>query len=73
MSIFNSQFIARYIIRASLPARASQWQAGFPQERMTYITAQESSDGIANVIYESKDDKTSKSFEASDWFRLRRD
>ncbi len=48
--------LARYIIRAS-----------FSQERMTYIAAQDSLDGIAKVIYESKDGKTSKTFEALDW------
>jgi len=35
--------LARYIIRAS-----------FSQERMTYIPADESSDGTAKVVYESK-------------------
>jgi len=49
--------MARYIIRAS-----------FSQQRMTYITAQDSSDGIAKVIYESKDGKRSKTFDALDWF-----
>ena len=36
--------LARYIIRAS-----------FSQERMTYVAAQDSSDGVAKVIYQSKD------------------
>ena len=35
--------LARYIIRAS-----------FSQERMTYIAANDSSDGVATVIYQSK-------------------
>jgi len=48
--------LARYIIRAS-----------FSQERMTYIPAYESNDGIAKVLYESKDGKTSKTFDALDW------
>ena len=48
--------LARYIIRAS-----------FSQERMTYIPANDSLDGIAKVVYESKDGKTSKSFDALDW------
>jgi len=48
--------LARYIIRAS-----------FSQERMTYVAAQDSLDGIAKVIYESKDGKRSKTFEALDW------
>ena len=45
-----------YIIRAS-----------FSQERMTYIAAGESANGVAKVIYESKDGKTSKTFDALDW------
>jgi hypothetical protein len=48
--------LARYIIRAS-----------FSQERMTYIPAHDASDGVARVIYESKDGKTSKTFDALDW------
>jgi len=48
--------LARYIIRAS-----------FSQERMKYVASQDSSDGIAKVIYESKDGKTSKTFKALDW------
>ncbi len=48
--------LARYIIRAS-----------FSQERMTYIAADESNDGVAKVIYGSKDGKTSKAFDALDW------
>jgi hypothetical protein len=38
---------------------------------MTYVAAQDSLDGIAKVIYESKDGKTSKTFEALDWPRQR--
>ncbi len=34
---------------------------------MTYVAAQDSLDGIAKVIYESKNGKTSKTFEALDW------
>jgi hypothetical protein len=48
--------LARYIIRAS-----------FSQERMTYIAAEDSSDRVAKVIYQSKDAKTSKTFDALDW------
>ena len=48
--------LARYIIRAS-----------FSQERMTYIAAQDSSDGLAKVIYQAKDAKTTKTFDALDW------
>jgi len=47
--------LARYIIRAS-----------FSQERMTYIPTNDSSDG-AKVVYESKDGKASKTFDALDW------
>jgi hypothetical protein len=52
--------LARYIIRAS-----------FSQERMAYIAPQDSLDRIAKVIYESKDGKTHKTFEALDWPRQR--
>ncbi len=48
--------LAHYIIRAA-----------FSQERMTYITEDKSPDGIAKVIYQSKDCKTSKTFDALDW------
>ena len=48
--------LARYIIRAS-----------FSQARMTYVAAQDSSDGVAKVIYQSKDAKTTKTFDALDW------
>ena len=34
---------------------------------MTYVAPQDSLDGIAKVIYESKDGKISKTFEALDW------
>ena len=34
---------------------------------MTYIAAQDSSDGLAKVIYQSKDSKTTKTFDALDW------
>ena len=48
--------LARYIIRAS-----------FSQERMTYIPDDQSADGVAKVIYDSKDGKTTKTFDALDW------
>jgi ribosomal protein S27E len=48
--------LAHYIIRAA-----------FSQERMTYIAEHESSDGIAKVTYQSKDGKTSKTFDGLDW------
>jgi hypothetical protein len=48
--------LARYIIRAC-----------FSQERMVYIPAEESADGIAKVVYTSKDGKTREVFNALDW------
>jgi hypothetical protein len=35
---------------------------------MTYIPAYDSSDDTGKVVYESKDAKTSKTFDALDWF-----
>lgn len=48
--------LARYIIRAS-----------FSQERMTYIPAGAQPDGVAKVVYESKNGKTQKNYDALDW------
>jgi len=48
--------LARYIIRAS-----------FSQKRMTYIAANDSSDGVSKVIYQSKDGTSTKTFDALDW------
>jgi hypothetical protein len=48
--------LAHYVIRAA-----------FSQERMNYITDDQSPDGIAKVIYQSKDGRTSKTFGALDW------
>ena len=48
--------LASYIIRAS-----------FSQERMTYIAASDSSDGVSKVIYQSKDGTSTKTFNALDW------
>ena len=48
--------LARYIIRAS-----------FSQERMTYIPANDSSDGVSKVNYQSKDGTSTKTFDAPDW------
>ena len=48
--------LARYIIRAC-----------FSQERMVYVPAKKSDDGVAKVIYTSKDIKTRKVFTALDW------
>ena len=48
--------LARYIIRAS-----------FSQERMTYIPANDSSDGVSKVIYQSMDGTSTKTFYALGW------
>ncbi|MFA5904505.1 MAG: transposase [Desulfobacula sp.] len=48
--------LARYIIRAC-----------FSQERMLYVPAENSADGVAKVIYTSKDRKSRKVFNALDW------
>ena len=48
--------LARYIIRAC-----------FSQEWMIYIPVAESADGVAKVIYTSKDGRTRKTFDALDW------
>ena len=42
-------------------------RASFSQERMTYVAAQDSSDGLAKVIYQPKDARTTKTFDALDW------
>jgi len=43
--------------------RGRHWRAG----RMSYITDDQSADGIAKVTYQSKDGRTSKTFDALDW------
>ena len=48
--------LARYIIRAC-----------FSQERLVYVPVDESSDGIAKVVYSSKDGKNREIFNAVDW------
>jgi enoyl-CoA hydratase/carnithine racemase len=48
--------LARYIIRAC-----------FSQERMIYVPAEDSADGVAKVVYTSKDRKSRKVFNALDW------
>ncbi|MCA1795115.1 MAG: transposase [Desulfobacteraceae bacterium] len=48
--------LARYIVRAC-----------FSQERMIYIPDKESDDGVAKVVYISKDRKSRKIFTALDW------
>jgi len=50
------EHLAYYIIRAA-----------FSQERMVYIRKDQSRDGIAKVIYQSKNGETSKTFDALDW------
>jgi hypothetical protein len=42
-------------------------RASFSQERMTYIPANDSSDGVSKVIYQSKDGTSTKTFDALDW------
>ncbi len=42
-------------------------RASFSQERMTYIAADDSANGVAKVLYESKDGKATKTFDALDW------
>ncbi len=42
-------------------------RASFSQERMIYIPANDSSDGVAKVIYQSKDGTSTKTFDALDW------
>jgi len=48
--------LARYVIRAS-----------FSEERISYLPACECCDGVAKVIYQSKNGGTSKTFDALDW------
>ncbi len=52
----GTEALARYIIRASLS-----------QERMMYITADDSADSTAKVLYKSKDGKAIKTFAVLDW------
>ncbi len=47
---------AQYIIRAPIS-----------QERMTYIPAAQTKDGVAKVVYTAKDGRTSRTFAALDW------
>jgi hypothetical protein len=51
--------LAKYIIRAC-----------FSQERMVYIPVEKSADGVAKVIYTSKDGGSRKTFNALDWLSL---
>ena len=55
-TITHLHAIVTYIIRAS-----------FSQKRMVYIPAEKSADGIARVVYSSKDGRTQKTFDALDW------
>ena len=48
--------LAQYIIRAPIS-----------QERMMYVPASESFDGVARVIYKAKDGRTTKTFMVLDW------
>ncbi len=47
---------AKYIVRAI-----------FSRERMLYIPAEKSADGVAKVVCTSKDGKTGQTFDALDW------
>jgi hypothetical protein len=51
--------LARYIVRAC-----------FSQQRMVYIPVEKSADGVAKVIYASKDGRLKKTFDALDWLAL---
>jgi hypothetical protein len=42
-------------------------RACFSQERMIYVPDKESDDGVAKVVYISKDRKSRKVFNALDW------
>ena len=44
-------------------------RASFSQERMTYIRADDSLDGVSKVIYQSKNGTSSKTFDTLDWPR----
>ena len=48
--------LAQYIVRASIS-----------QERLLYIPAPESNDGVARVIYKGKNSRTRETFVALDW------
>jgi len=51
--------LARYIGRAC-----------FSQQRLVYIPVEKSADGVAKVIYTSKDGRVKKAFDALDWLAL---
>lgn len=51
--------LAKYIVRAC-----------FSQQRMVYIPVEKSADGVAKVIYSSKDGRVQKTFDALDWLAL---
>jgi hypothetical protein len=51
--------LARYIIRAC-----------FSQERMVYVPAEDATDGVAKVVYTSKDGKSRNIFNALDWLAM---
>ena len=48
-------------------APALRVRASFSQERMAYIPANDSSAGVSKVIFQSKDETSTKTFEALDW------
>ncbi len=55
------------IWRVELVRRRRIIRASFSQERMTYIAANYSSDGVSKVNYQSKDGTSTKTFDALDW------
>ena len=71
----DSVFIAAKPYGHAIKKVLRTWRAisSAPPFHMTYIPAQDSSDGFAKVIYQSKDGNTSKTFDALDWSRQRRD
>lgn len=52
----NIERLAQYVVRAPIS-----------QERMYYISADESSNGAANIIYKGKNNGTAQTFDALDW------
>ena len=52
--------LSRYIIRAC-----------FSQGRMIYVPVEKSTDGIAKVVYSSKDGKSRKFFNSLDWIYIK--
>ncbi|MGD9369434.1 MAG: transposase, partial [Desulfobacteraceae bacterium] len=51
--------LAKYIVRAC-----------FSQQRMVYISVEKSVNGVASVIYTSRDGRSQKTFDALDWLAI---